>query len=253
MFKGDCMDFIPFTSNNFEVRLAKTKAELEEVYKLRYKDLLLYYNANNTNDTGLFKDEYDGNCDDLIVIDLNVNEIVGTYRLIRKEHITKIGAFITESEYDISKLKKYEIMELGRAVVREDYRNGSVIMLLWRGLTRYAINHNIRFMFGTGSFQGINPGDYKHALSYIYFNHLSEEKIRVQTAKPPRSPMNLLPVNEIDPILAKKQIPPLIKGYIKIGATFGEDAFLDIPFNSLDVFVLLDVEKVDYKYIHRFS
>ena len=247
------MDFDPFTSNNFEVRLTRNQEELDEVFKLRYKDLLLYYNSSNTNENGQFKDEYDDYCDHLIVIDLTNNEIVGTYRLVKKEHIKIHGKFVTEYEYDISKIKQYEVLELGRAVVKEEYRNGSVIMLLWRGLTKYALANNIKYMFGTGSFQGINPEDYKHALSYIYYNHLSDEKVRVKTAHGPNSKLNLLKEEEIDPILAKKQIPPLIKGYIKIGATFGEDAFLDVPFNSLDVFVLLDIDTVDYKYIQRFS
>lgn len=245
-------EFVPFIVSNFEIKLASTKDEFDDVYRLRYEELLLSYNKDNTNESGMFIDEYDPHCDHLIAIDLNTKRVVGTYRLVRKKHIKSIGHFITETEYDISKIKKYEIMELGRAVVKEEYRNGSIIMLLWKGLIRYATMNNIKYMFGTGSFHGINPQDYDQALSYLYYNHLSPIEVRAKALSNSRSDINLIPISELDIRKIKQQMPPLIKGYLKIGATFGEDAFLDISFNSLDVFVLFDVENVNPKYLQRF-
>src|SRR5690606_40881211 len=114
-----------------------------------------------------------------------------TYRLVLEEHIKDIGCFITESEYDISKLKSKRILELGRAVVRQEYRNGSVIKLLWRGLIKYANLYNIKYMFGTGSFQGVNPDEYAHALSYISYNKLFAHDVRPYTRKIDRELKNI--------------------------------------------------------------
>lgn len=244
--------FAPIECGNFIVKLAESDHEKESAYRLRYNELLLCYNENNTNEDGKFIDQYDPVCDHLICYDVVNQEVAGTYRLVMDEHIKDIGYFITETEYDISKLKSERILELGRAVVKEEYRNGSVIKLLWRGLIKYANLHNIKYMFGTGSFHGSNPLDYDHALSYLYHNHLSPQDVRVQAREEARERIDLIPLEEIDFKKVRGQMPALIKGYIKIGATFGEDAFIDRPFNSIDVFVLLDVEKVNPAILKRF-
>jgi len=243
------LDFPTMVSNNFEIRLVKTEAELNEVLKLRYQDLLLYYNANNTNETGLFTDRYDAYCDHLIVVDRMANVIAGTYRLVRKEHIARFGKFISENEYDIQAIKDRNIMELGRAVVRKDYRNGTVIMLLWKGIFAYASANKIEYLFGTASFSGVNLEDYRHGFSYLYCHYLGKKDI--PAIGPNQRRLDLLPESEVDPELAKKQLPPLVKGYVRIGARFGKDIFIDGPFNSLDVFVLLDVNNLDSKYVKK--
>lgn len=244
--------FIPIECGDFVVKLADTKEELEKAYHLRYEQLLLYYNKDNVNEDRVFIDQYDNLCDHLICYDVVNQEVAGTYRLVLEEHIKDIGSFVTETEYDISKLKSEKLLELGRAVVKEEYRNGAVIKLLWRGLIKYANLNNIKYMFGTGSFQGVNILDYDHALSYIYFNHLSPQDVRVQAREDSRSNLNLIKREDLDLRKVKEQMPALIKGYIKIGATFGEDAYIDKPFNSIDVFVLLDVEKVNPAILKRF-
>jgi len=243
-----------FISNNIEIRLTKNNDELNEVLHLRYKELLLSYNDKNTNDSEMFKDEYDDVCDHLIAKDLKTNTIVGTYRLVRNCHLESLNydSFMTETEFDISKIKNNQLLEISRAVVKEEYRNGIIIMLLWKGLIRYACSHNVKYMFGTASFYGVNPHDYAQALSYIYYNHLSEKEVRAKALESSRCDINLVPSEELDMQVVKKQMPPLVKGYLKIGATFGEDCYLDVPFNSLDVFVLFDVENVNPKYLQKF-
>ncbi|MGI6768324.1 MAG: GNAT family N-acetyltransferase [Bacilli bacterium] len=243
--------FKGFISSNFEIKLADQESEFLEIYKLRYEELLLCYNKGNANETGLFIDEYDRVCDHLIAVDLSNNTIAGTYRLVRKEHIKEIGMFTTEHEFDISKIKDYEILELGRAVVRNEYRNGGVIALLWRGIVKYVATYGIRFMFGTASFFGIDPTPYRHALSKIYHNHLSPLEFRAVAINHPVR-LNYFTPEEIDSKLARKEIPPLVKGYINLGATFGEGGFLDYDFNSLDVFTLIDMNTVNQRYLERF-
>jgi len=246
------MKFLPIDCGDYIVKLATTKEELEEVFKLRYEELLLYYNKDNVKKDGLFIDEYDKYCDHLICYDKVNKKVAGTYRLVLEKHIKNIGKFITEDEYDISKIKSKRILELGRAVVKEEYRNGVVIKLLWKGIFNYTKLHNIKYLFGTGSFHGIDHLKYEHALSYIYHNHLSPQELRVQARKNSRVDINLISKEYIDHQKVKEQMPPLIKGYIKIGATFGEDAFIDKEFNSIDVFVLLDLEEVNPLILKRF-
>lgn len=223
--------FPSFYSDPFELRLARNAQEINEVFKLRYEDLLLYYNAENTNETGLFTDQYDDFCEHLIVIDHTEEVIAGTYRFVRKEHLINTDLFITEHEYDLTLLKPYRIMELGRAVVRKEYRSGAVIMLLWRGIFEYAKRNNIQYMFGTASFNGLNVRDYEHGLSYLYYHHLSKFAIPALGENPLK--LNILPLEEVDEGLAKRQLPPLVKGYLRIGAKFGPDIFLIIPLTAL--------------------
>jgi putative hemolysin len=242
--------FSSFVSNNFEVKLANNADELNEIYKLRYEELLLCYNQNNSNETGLFIDEYDEQSDHLIVVDLRNGMIAGTYRLVRKEHIENIGSFMTESEFDLTNLKDYDVLELARAVVRKEYRDGITIALLWQGILRYVEAYQIKFLFGTASFHGTDSNLYKHALSKIYHYHLSPLEYRTR-AVGNIAHMNLFTKDSINLGLARREMPPLIKGYIKLGATFGENAFLDYDFNSLDVLTLIDIDKLNPKYLHR--
>lgn len=244
--------FVPMKSGNFILKLASTKEEMEQLFHLRYEELLLFYNKNNKNEDHLFIDEYDHVCDHLICYDTVKKQVAGTYRLVLEEHIKEIGSFITESEYDITKLKSNRLLELGRAVVKEEYRDGSVIRLLWRGLIKYALIKNVKYLFGTGSFHGQNLNEYDHALSYIYYNHLSSEEFRVKAQPDSRRDMNLVAKSDLDNDKIKEQMPALIKGYIKVGATFGEDVYIDVLFNSIDVFVLVDIEKVNPNILKRF-
>jgi putative hemolysin len=241
--------FTPFFSDPFEVRLVRNDAEMNEVLKLRYEDLLLYYNAKNTNETGLFTDQYDAYCDHLIVIDHTEEVIAGTYRFVRKPHIAHLGKFITENEFDLSAIKEKNIMELGRAVVNKQYRSGAVIMLLWRGIFEYAKIYDIDYMFGTGSFSGTTLKDYEHGLSYLDYNYRCEQPIKALGNKP--ISLAVLQQEDVNEVLAKKQLPPLVKGYLRVGAKFAQDIFIDYPFNSIDVLVLLDVKNLDPKYIKR--
>lgn len=244
-------DFEGFKTKNFAVKLADQESELEEVFKLQYEELLLCYNHKKTLESGMYIDDYDRVCDHLIVLDLKNDSVAGSYRLVRKEHLENIGFFATESEFDISKIKAYPILELGRAIVKKEYRDGSVIALLWAGILNYVLAHGIKFLFGTASFHGVDPSKYRHALSAIHYRHLSPEAFRARSINHPVR-LDQLSLEEVDFCLAKKEMPPLVKGYINLGATFGEGGFLDYDFNSLDVFTLIDIEKVNRRYLNRF-
>lgn len=248
------MELQEFTVSNIRIKMAKTPEEKMQVYKLRYKSLILDYDKDKASVDGLDKDEYDETCDYIIAIDTNTKEIVGTYRLIRKEHVAKVGIFLTEKEFNIDNIKgkDYDILEIGRAVVKEEYRNGVVIGLLWKAVIRYALAVKVKFLFGMASFHGINPNLYKHSFSCLYYNHLSSPEIRTFARANSRCDLALLPENETDLAMAKKEMPPLVKGYLNLWATIGEGAYIDVAFKSIDVLILLEIGKINPRYLKRY-
>ena len=159
---------------NIEVRLAETKEELDQLLKLRYERLILEYNPNNTNEMHIDYQPVDDVCDHFIAIDTSIHKIIGTYRLIRAEHIDR---FFTEKEYDLTKLKPYKILEISRAVVDEAYRDGVAIQLLWKGIIQYAHHYDMDYMVGTASFYGLDLDEYNHAFTYLHHHYASPEAI----------------------------------------------------------------------------
>lgn len=248
------MELQEFTISNIRIKLAKTVEEKTQAYKLRYRSLILDYDKDKVSVDGLDKDEYDDACDHLIAIDINTQEIVGTYRLIRKEHVAKTGMFLTEKEFNIDNIKgkDYDILEIGRAVVKEEYRNGMVIGLLWKAVIRYALAVKVRFLFGTASFHGTDPNLYKHSFSCLHYNHLSNPEIRTFARANSRCNLDLLLEKDTDLTIAKKEMPPLVKGYLNIWATIGEGAYIDIFFKSIDVLILLEIDKINPRYLKRY-
>lgn len=238
-------------SGNITVRLAKSKEEIEQAQKLRYEMLVLDF--DETKDVnGSDASEYDEFCDHLIAIDEETKKVVGTYRLMSNFHLVHKDKFICEEEFDVTRLKDCgdNILELGRAVVDKNYRNGVVIKLLWQALFTYCKLKNIRYMFGTGSFHGLNKNDYLNAFSWLYYEHKIDDKHDC-FAKEPCSKMDLLPREEVDARLAKQEMPALIKGYVALGSKVGSGVYFDHDFNSTDVMLIFDLENVNKAYAKR--
>ena len=111
---------------------------------------------------------------------------------------------MTEKEFNIDPLKKYNILEVGRAVVKEEYRSGIVIMLLWKAVITYAVENNIDYMIGTASFQGVDPKPYADAFTYLGDKFLSPEDIRCEVNKESYFPLKQ--IDSYDSLEAKKQL-----------------------------------------------
>lgn len=240
--------------NNIKIKMAETAEEKRQIYRLRYKSLILDYDKDKQEIEGFDKDEYDDFCDYIVAIDMNTNEVVGTYRLIRKEHAEKVGIFLTEKEFNMDNLKNKncDILEIGRAVVKEEYRSGLVIGLLWKAVIRYALTLKVKFLFGTASFHGTDPSIYQHSLSSLYYNHLSPPETRTFAREKSRCSLQQLTEIDIDYRQVKKEMPPLVKGYINLWATIGEGAYIDTFFKSIDVFILLEIDRINPRYLQRY-
>lgn len=239
-----------FVVNNLIIKLAETKEEYQSLFRLRYLELLKSYNENLSCEIEEDKDEYDEYCDHIIVVDTNTKEVVGTYRLIKNEHLTKLKTFLTETEFDISPLKNYNVLEVGRAVVKEEYRSSNVISLLWKAIINYAIEENIDYMIGTASFHGIDPTPYLDTFAYLYDQHLSKDSEICLVNQESSYPLNMK--TDYDILAAKKNMPPLVKGYLNLGASIGHGVYIDRAFNSLDVLIILKIKNINERYLKRF-
>ncbi len=238
--------------SDLHVHLAENQLEVEKAYSLRYNvfNLELGEGLPSSRETLKDKDEYDFFCDHLVVTDSSENNmVVGTYRILRKEIAKKTIGFYSENEFDLFNIYnlEYELAEVGRSCVHPDYRDGSVITLLWKGLANYMNYYNIRYYMGCGSIHSI---DKENALNvYEYFkkkNAISEIYI------PPLEKCKIIDENFILCDFETNSIPPLIKGYLRLGAKICGEPALDLEFGTTDFFILLDQEKITSKYSSKF-
>lgn len=251
-----------------EVRLARGKREVRKAQRLRYD---VFYKEGGaipdarTAFTRRDADRFDKYCDHLIVIDHAAQtrrgkirpKIVGAYRLMRDDMARKAGGFYSESEYDVGPLlvrhAGKRALELGRSCVLAPYRSKRTIELLWRGLLAYVRAHDIDVMFGCASLHGANPLAHAQALSYLAHYAPAEEAWRVSARDELHTPMRMLARDAFDPRKARDALSPLIKGYLRLGARFGDGAVVDRKFNTTDVFVVMPVAEIDARYLEFFG
>lgn len=245
-------------SGSLEVRLAKSEEDIKAAQLLRYEIFYEECGAQPDKEMALLKRDIspiDDFCDVLLVIDHNLNKIVGTYRFMLREAAQQYGDYYTTSEFEISKIVAYpgQIMELGRSCVHKDYRNKPTMQLLWRGIGAYIQLNQVSLCFGCASFIGTDVSPYSQALAYLYHYHLAPPELRAKAISFNYLDMNLIPKDEVDQKLALRQLPPLIKGYLRLGGFIGEGAFIDKSFNSIDVCIIVKRETVTERYSQRYT
>jgi putative hemolysin len=184
--------------------------------------------------------------------------VVGTYRVLRQEVADRNDGFYTQGEYDIlplirAKSPRYSFMELGRSCVLKPYRTRRTVELLWQGIWSYVPEHGVDVMVGCASFEGIDPGAHAQSLSYLHHNALAPAEWRVSAHPHLRIDMNMLPPQEIDPRAVLRTLPPLIKGYLRLGAFVGDGAVIDHQFGTTDVLIILPVEAIRTRYFSHFG
>lgn len=255
------VDLGHIAAGNLEVRLAATAQEIEASQALRYQVFVGEIGAKPTPENALLKrdtDMYDAVCDHLLVIekDGKRSKVVGTYRLLRKQPMQKIGRFYTASEFDITPMEQFkgEVLELGRSCVDAAYRNRAVMQLLWRGIAAYVDKHHIDIMFGCGSLYGANPDIHTTTLAYLYHYHLAPEALRIRALPERFVPLNTMPKEAIiQPARVFAGLPPLIKGYLRLGGYVGDGAVLDHEYNTTDVAIIVQTKLVTAKYVDRYA
>ncbi|CAA7621142.1 GNAT family N-acetyltransferase [Magnetospirillum sp. SS-4] len=244
-------------SDRLEVRLAQTAGEVAAAQALRYR---VFYEEMGARPTPAMRDrladfdEFDAVSDHLLVIDRAKGSgaagVVGTYRLIRRRVGEAFGRFYTASEYDISNILERggNFMELGRSCVDSDHRDGATMKKLWDGIAAYVFDHGIELMFGCASLPGTDPSALAGHLGYLHHHHLAPEPIRPRALPHLYVDMNLAAGDSLNPRRALAQLPPLIKGYLRLGGFVGDGAVIDHQFNTTDICVMVKTDLITAKY-----
>jgi len=255
-------EIVQVVAGDFEVRLAQTAAEIDAAQALRYRIFYEEMGAHATPEMARLHrdfDDYDQVCDHLLVLDRRRGEgpegIVGTYRLIRRPAAERLGRFYSAAEFDIQPMIDFpgEVLELGRSCIASDARNTATMQMLWRGIALYAYHYNIKFMFGCASMPGTDPAAHAEAMSYLYHHHLAPPEIRVRALPSRYVKMDMLPEGSYEPRKALMKVPPLIKGYLRLGGFVGDGAVIDEQFHSTDVFIIVKTELVTEKYMRHYE
>jgi L-ornithine Nalpha-acyltransferase len=257
-----CVSFPEIRGANLGVRIATAEDELDAVQALRYRVFYQEMGARPdaaTTASQRDRDIYDTVADHLLVVDHGLSEgaagVVGTYRLIQREAAARIGHFYSADEYDITKIEANpgRILELGRSCVDAPYRSRAVMQLLWRGIAAYVFQNKIELMFGCASLPGTDPDALASELTYLYYNHLAPAAIRPRALPHRYIEMRRMDRDEIDARSALNKLPPLIKGYLRLGGFVGDGAVIDPQFNTTDVAVVVQTDLVTDKYYKHYE
>ena len=248
-------------SGHLVVRLARTDAEIEASQTLRYRVFyqeMAAHPSEQMHSLGRDFDAFDPICDHLLVVDVDRGDgpagVVGSYRLLRREIALAHHGFYSADEYDITPLLRFpdRVLELGRSCVDADYRSGPAMQLLWQGITAYIVHHDIAVMFGCASLPGIHPDKHAEVLSYLYHYHLAPPAVRPRALDARRIDMNFIPAEDVDQRRARGNLPPLIKGYMRLGGCVGDGAVVDDQFNTTDVCIVVNTDLVTDRYIRHY-
>ncbi len=237
----------PSSCLRFEI--AAHAQAITQSLRLRHRVFVEEMGARARKDArGLEFDHYDAFCHHLLVIDQEDGEVVACTRILTDDQAERAGGFYSAHEFDLHLLRRLpgRMMEIGRTCVHPAYRNGATIGLLWQGLARFMQARGIQHLFGCAS---IPMHDGGHAARQIMHELrgrcMSPHGLRVT----PRLPLPPLagPAPQGRPCM-----PPLLKAYMRLGAQICGEPCWDPDFRCADVFVLLDVARLEARYHRHF-
>jgi putative hemolysin len=253
-------------AGSLEIRLVKGKEDLRNAQRLRYDIFYKEMSAMSTFANFLTRrdlDDLDPVCDHLVVVDreltsrISANCVVATYRLLRKSVAEHYGGFYTSQEFDLARMMDrhgaLEFLELSRACVHKSYRRRLVIELLWYGIYKYATNHGVGALVGRASFDETDPEKLALPLSYLHHYALAPEQWQIQARPEHYVEMNRLPKAVIEPGAALQAMPPLIRGYLRLGARVGCGAIVDCKFRTIDVAMVLPAAFANKSYLRHWQ
>ena len=252
---------------SLEVRLAHKAAEVRRAQKLRYRVFYQEMSAIADAPTKLARrdiDAYDAICDHLLVVDHAVRRpprfkpaVVGTYRLLRHDVAARHGGFYSAGEFDVASLAarhaSLKFLELGRSCVLAPYRNKRTVELLWHGIWSYVLANGVDVMFGCASLEGTDPDRLAVPLSFLHHFARASEEWRTRALPRRYVEMNRRPKATRDPKEALRMLPPLVRGYLRLGARIGDGAVIDRQFGTTDVLIVLPIAAIEARYIEHFG
>jgi putative hemolysin len=235
------------------VEFARSDAAVREAQALRYQVFVEELGAQiATKIEGIDRDIFDPHCEHLLVRDNETGDVVGTYRLLPPSQARRIGGFYSDEEFDLTQINSLrdQIVELGRTCVHPNYRNGATIALLWSGIAHYLRQHQYRYLMGCASISLADGGiTVAQTWSLVQAKHYSQTGWRVFPRCP--LPQEMLTTATVAPP-SSRNIPPLIKGYLRAGALVCGEPAWDSDFNTADLFMLLPVDNLNERHASRF-
>lgn len=248
-----------------EVRLATDAAEIAAAQAVRYRVFFEELGAKGDVDVTAQQrdaDQFDAICDHLLVCDTAIegtelDQIVGTYRLLRQESAAAAGGFYSNGEFGLDALvarhPNLRFLELGRSCVLPPYRSKRTIEVLWQGIWAYINHYSIGVMTGCASFHGTDPQAHAEALSFLHHNCRPEPDWDVRAVPGRYVSMDMMPKEAVSTRAAMNAMPPLIKGYLRLGAKIGDGCVIDHDFGTTDVFIILPVSALSTRYLNYYA
>jgi len=250
-------------SGTLGARLARDASDIAAAQALRYRVFYDEMGAVPDAETKAARrdvDPFDEVCEHLLVFDTERGEgpdgIVATYRLLRGSRAREKGhRFYTAGEYDISMLENQpgEVLELGRSCVDANYRGRPTMQLLWGAIAQFVFHHNVGLMFGCASLHGVDPEALALPLSYLHHFHQAPEALCPRALPNLSVDMDFMPADAIDQKAALAALPPLVKGYLRLGGFVGDGAVVDRQFNTTDVCIVVKTDEVNDRYYKHYE
>jgi putative hemolysin len=244
---------LEFTSGHYTVDFARSRAELEEVQRLRFKvfNLELGEGLDESFATEMDVDPYDDQCHHLVIRDQSSGELVGTYRMQSLDMAQTGQGFYSDSEYILSEFPEDllgQALELGRACIASEHRSGRVLFLLWRGLLYYLQLNKLRYMFGCCSLTSQNPRDGWALHTRLHRGGDLHDSMRLSARPDYRCEWVECSEEEV----AECEFPRLMRLYIDYGAKICSDPALDRAFKTIDFLALFDLQDIPPKLMKVF-
>lgn len=243
-------------------RLATNKDEVLAAQRIRYEVFCEELSARKdlTPKSKLEQEHHDEICDHLIVLenaDKQDPKIVGTQRFLLKSAKDTHLKFRSQSEFDLEALAKRHgdkiFMELGRSCILEVYRSKRTMELMWHGTWAYAVKNKVDVMTGCASFYAQNVDDIALALGFLSTLTSKDEQWQVTPTSSDTIAIRQFEHLVEDPKKAIRHLPPLIKGYLRLGAYFSDHAVMDRDFGTIDIAVILPVENINPRYVNYYG
>lgn len=238
-------------SEEFIVKTARTPAELLEVLELRHEIFIEEWQGRSLP-FGVDVDKYDFEADHLIIWSKKEQKAVGTYRLLCSRFTNR---FYSQSEFKLESFLRWGFtkLELGRACVHPDYRDGSAIDLLWKGLSRYIELAEVRFLFGCSSVRISNQRDVESLMKSFFERDQWSDDFEIRPQKKYSYPCFSMESGfALSAQEVRRLVPPLLRSYFSAGAkVYGHPAF-DKEFNCIDVLTVLDLHQLNPRFKQRF-
>lgn len=238
------------TVGGLALRLARTDEEIEILQRLRFQVFTEEMNAVFPGAAdGLDVDHFDQWCEHFMVSEPESGRVVGTYRFLTPEKALRAGGYYSESEFDISALApiRSHLVEVGRSCIHPDFRTGAAIMMLWGGIAALTRIGGYRYLLGCASVSLRDDG-----VTAAEVWRAAQKSMQAHPDVPMVKPLHRYPIEKLQSTLPAR-IPPLIKGYLKLGATICGEPAWDPDFNTADFPVLLDLEAMDERYKRHFG